>query len=222
MNRKGDLEMWTQLFFIAFFVLILVVALVMLTIDRKRLQDERPELGKDIADQRAQQLLISLLRTQVQTGEKSMPFADVIVFNERGGPDLLYEQVNDSLRQIVPADTYFTLTVHYSNGGSFSIENSEIIASHLGEVGRGAAVLPGSSGNANIVLLMATGTQCKERGWACTAKPLDLRPLGRLPRPENPATAAPENPVTAEDVERQRQLEEERQRLLDRQRGSIQ
>jgi hypothetical protein len=78
MNRRASVDMMTDIFSILVFVLIVIVALVLLLIDAKKLQSEKPQLDEDLRAQKAATFLISLLRTPTPQGT----FADLIIIND--------------------------------------------------------------------------------------------------------------------------------------------
>src|SRR5437868_3919889 len=79
MNRKGDVD-FMQLVLTLFFVFLLIVAVFILSTDKRKLTSTRAQLGQDLTDQRGEVVLTSLMRTPI----RSQPLADIIILNSDG------------------------------------------------------------------------------------------------------------------------------------------
>jgi hypothetical protein len=151
-GRKG---MWTQVFLILFFVLLVILAIALLTIDRSSDKPHRPTLVQDLRDQQAGATLIALLRTPVtftaQGTSMSAPLADIIVLNTfaHGGDARPYDEViRNSLLSSMPKDALFDMTIRYPDGRSvryYHKGNGILIAGYVKQ-----ALLPGNKGNVGI------------------------------------------------------------------------
>lgn len=97
-DRKG---MWTQIFLIGFFVLLVVVSLILLSMDvnRNTFDSKRKFLDQDLQQQQTDATLISLLRSPVTVDGKTMMLANLIVMNEDGKhDDLVYSTIESRLK----------------------------------------------------------------------------------------------------------------------------
>jgi hypothetical protein len=156
--RKG----MGQAIMIICFAFLVIIAIVLLVSVSKNVEMTRPQLGADLANQRANALLISLLRTQA-TADSSIGeanIADVIIMNTDGRYS---DMINGSVASAMPSGLYFELTIEYASGRLMTIRNAEgigdvkrgsdsEISSYLGE---GSAILPGKGGDTRITLRTA-------------------------------------------------------------------
>ncbi len=163
---------------IAFFFLIVIFAIILLTLDRKLLQDQRPEVAVDLSDQRAQAYLISMLRTPVDVNGRSLPLSEIIILNENGGPDRKYGQLL-AVKDMAPPGAYFLVTVRYANGATVTMQNSGTPEEYPGRMGHGTALLPGTGGNVNIEMALITQDTCDYEGWECKATPVQVKLNGK-------------------------------------------
>jgi len=92
-------------------VFVIIFGIILLTFYRDRLDDNRPELAMDLADQKASAILISLLRTQApqQPGTGVMKIADLITTNDYSSTS--NERLRKAIEQSIPSNQFFILTI---------------------------------------------------------------------------------------------------------------
>jgi hypothetical protein len=142
--------MWTQVFLISFFVLLVVIAVILLTLEKSKLQSGNERNAQNFMDAQANAVLISMLRTPVSftaaDGTRAnAPLADVIIMNFDGKYDTT---IKDALQKILPKDTYIRLVIHYPDGRWTRYEERE----NTLDQGSGIVTLPGYNGNIKIEL----------------------------------------------------------------------
>jgi len=162
-NKKGD---WIQIFLISFFVILVVLALIMLMINKDSLVLERPELKQDILNQRATTIMTSVLRAQIDTEELGKTsLAAIIIMNQESkeknkGP---YDQkigiiINTALQLgAIP----YQINIAYPNGNGLFIYNYNIDSlkqQHPITTGEAQFFLPANGGNIEITLTTTTST----------------------------------------------------------------
>lgn len=163
-SRRG---MWMQGFMILFFVLILVVAIVLLSIDRDRLKVDRPNVADELGDHQASAILIGMLRqpTRVSSGAVGntaggtagnaviyAPLADIIIMNFDGR----YEKdIVAAITAAAPIDRETTVTIEYGDGKKIEV-NIEPEAEPPKDASDaiGYALLPGTKGNTKITMVL--------------------------------------------------------------------
>jgi hypothetical protein len=138
-NRRGE---WIQIFAISLFVIFLVVAMILLSLNKDSLQDERPQLQTDLVDQQANVLLINLLRSPTQEGT----LADTIILKHSD------DSVTKLITERMPKDTYYEFYVQWPDHTlyvrNYEIRNDVEMIKHVREnygrtpVGEGVALLP--------------------------------------------------------------------------------
>ena len=164
-SRRG---MWMQGFMILFFVLILVVAIVLLGIDRGRLSVDRPGVEDEFGDHQASVMLIGMLRQPARVSQSAAtgnaagnaaggtavyaPLADIIIMNFDGR----YEKdIVAAITAAAPIDRETTVTIEYGDGKKIEV-NVEPKAEPSTDVSDavGHALLPGTKGNTKITMVL--------------------------------------------------------------------
>lgn len=157
--RRGI--MWMQPFFILFFVLLVVIAIFLLSMERQKLKIDRPTIGQDLRDARTSATLISMLRRPAVMSEKtleSVPLADIIIRNFDGRFD---KDISEAVKTSMPKDVSATLIIEYAAGRKLEIVVPSSIASNALDSDKGegiaSATLPGNGGNTKITMKMTIG-----------------------------------------------------------------
>lgn len=156
-----------QGFMILFFVLILVVAIVLLSIDRDRLKVDRPNVADEFGDHQASTILIGMLRQPVKVSSGAAanavsgttggaviyaPLADIIIMNFDGR----YEKdIIAAITAAAPIDRETTVTIEYGDGKKIEV-NVDPKAEPRNDVSDaiGYALLPGTKGNTKITMVL--------------------------------------------------------------------
>lgn len=146
MSRRGQ-EM-AQPFLIILFVFFLIVAIALLTLEKKRLQTERPELDQDLVNQEAHAFLMSLMRTKIGTDARlgDTNFADTLIMDSDGSRD---QFLLNTLQSAIPSGTYVEIHLYYPNGRVVILRNALLFGRG---VGSSEIILPGKDGNIRVLI----------------------------------------------------------------------
>lgn len=164
-NRKGD---WVQIFTIMFFVLLLVIAIALLTLETDDLKSNRPQLSDDLHNQHMSAIFTGALRqvtyanTDDDAAKEQASVAELIILNQAGSGDpanyagTYDDQIAQSLdATFTPLQIPFTISILYPNGDALFIENYPVLTAkqlmrtiiYTGEI---TTFLPGTAGNIEI------------------------------------------------------------------------
>jgi len=148
---------------LAFFMLLLVFALVILMLKTGDMRSERPELDEDLAQQRANIMLISLLRADApigyeETGKKA-PLADIIILNHDGTYDAA---ILSALESQVPSTAFFLLELKYPSR-SLTLTNGRLANDVYDGVTN--AYLPTAGGIITVTMHYADIHTLEEKGY---------------------------------------------------------
>jgi hypothetical protein len=151
-NRRGS--EWVQIFGISLFLLFVVLTLVLLSLNKSALADERPQTQLDLLDHKANVLLINLLRNPTSDGTLS----DTIILKRSD------EEIAKIINERMPKDIYYELYIQWGDHTLY-VRNQDI--REMGKVrkrmendyerqpiGTGTALLPGNP-NAKLKIFIA-------------------------------------------------------------------
>jgi hypothetical protein len=163
--------MWIQIFAISFFVLLLIFAIVLLSLDKNRVGGLREQLPTDLANQHLQASLVSIMRqphTTTVGGERTtVSLASLISLNQQGEEregkysGLYDEQIATALDSFFSSAGLYEISIAYPNRDELIIRNAaiaEMIASdvrsprHLSEYTATTLYLPAGVGNILITI----------------------------------------------------------------------
>jgi hypothetical protein len=174
LGRKG---MWTQVFLIGFFLLLVVVAIILLSISKSNgdFESKREHIDQDLYDQHASTMLNDLLRKTVQINGRDSTVSDAIMLNFDGRYD---NEIMKSLKiSMLPASNS-VISIKYGSreqyinldGKKYEYPDNYNPAEQKGifkeyeigknprlegnckdsKVGYASTILPGPNGNINI------------------------------------------------------------------------
>ncbi len=109
-NRKG---MWTQVFLIGFFLLLVVLAIILLTIEKDKgvFDSKREYINQDLRDQHASTMLNDILRREIKVNNRDTLISDAIMLNFDGRYD---NEIMKGLRSsLIPTKTS-VISIKYS------------------------------------------------------------------------------------------------------------
>ena len=151
-SRKAE---WSQLILVPFFVILIIVAMLLLTFESRQLESVRPELERDLLNQRANSLLVSVMRTPAS----SVTMADLIIRNTQES------ELNNTMGAMLADNTYYQAFILYPNGLLLQPRNSElarltdekslVVDPIIRNVGTAEVLLPSNNGNIRVKLLLA-------------------------------------------------------------------
>jgi hypothetical protein len=152
-DRRGD---WPQLFLILLFALLLIVGLLLLTVEAKKLKVMRPQLQMDLMDQRASAYLVSLMRTRAGDLDAlggGVEIADLIIMHQDQTRDL---QLYDTITSVIPTDSIVEMTIAYPDR-TITMKNYKV-ANNLptDRYGHSQVLLPGRGGQITIDLWLGS------------------------------------------------------------------
>lgn len=174
LGRKG---MWTQVFLIGFFLLLVVLAIMLLTIEKNKgvFDSKRKYVDQDLRDQHASTMLSDILRRQVQINNREVTISDAITLNFDGRYD---NEIMLGLKRSMLPISNSVISIKYSgreryinlDGKEYEYPNNYGPAQDKGifkdyeigknprlegncksdNVGYASTILPGPNGNINI------------------------------------------------------------------------
>jgi hypothetical protein len=197
--RKGTSQV-LQIFAVMFFVLLLVFAVLLLTLQTDELDSGRPQLAEDLANHHVEAMLVSILRQPAAGGA----VADLIILDQKGSGDpASYAGPHDA--QIAKAiDDAFTaqkipysIMIIYPTGDTFIIENYNVLAAlqtgrSIQYHGKSTLYLPGTGDNIEIRAEVLKYEELEEATKPVTEvlKLSTMRRMGSRDAPTSPAEDA--------------------------------